>query len=112
MPYDVIAVGDVMLDGSLPAPVAGGRVHGRIELRAGGSAANAALAIGVDTGFTHLAAALGTPTIALFTVTDPRRHGVESTGGHGRDLGDIGTIPSVDDVLRAAGERLRLSPRC
>jgi sugar/nucleoside kinase (ribokinase family) len=44
MPYDVIAVGDVMLDGTLPAPVAGGRVHGRIELRAGGSAANAALA--------------------------------------------------------------------
>jgi sugar/nucleoside kinase (ribokinase family) len=44
MPYDVIAVGDVMLDGTLPAPLAGGRVHGRIELRAGGSAANAALA--------------------------------------------------------------------
>jgi sugar/nucleoside kinase (ribokinase family) len=44
VPYDVIAVGDVMLDGTLPAPVAGGRVHGRIELRAGGSAANAALA--------------------------------------------------------------------
>lgn len=44
MPYDLIAVGDVMLDGSLPAPVPEGRVHGRIELRAGGSAANAALA--------------------------------------------------------------------
>ena len=44
MPYDLIAVGDVMLDGSLPAPVVGGRVHGRIELRAGGSAANVALA--------------------------------------------------------------------
>ena len=44
MPYDLIAVGDVMLDGALPAPVAGGRVHGRIELRAGGSAANAAIA--------------------------------------------------------------------
>ena len=42
--YDLIAVGDVMLDGALPAPVAGARVHGRIELRAGGSAANAALA--------------------------------------------------------------------
>src|SRR5437870_6342597 len=33
-----------MLDGSLPAPIAGSRVHGRIELRPGGSAANAALA--------------------------------------------------------------------
>ena len=31
-----------MLDGTLPAPVPGARVHGRIELRAGGSAANAA----------------------------------------------------------------------
>jgi sugar/nucleoside kinase (ribokinase family) len=41
---DLIAVGDVMLDGALPAPVPGRRVHGRIELRAGGSAANAALA--------------------------------------------------------------------
>jgi sugar/nucleoside kinase (ribokinase family) len=44
VPYDLIAVGDVMLDGTLPAPVIGSRVHGRIELRAGGSAANAALA--------------------------------------------------------------------
>ncbi len=42
MPYDLIAVGDVMLDGTLPAPVAGARVHGRIDLRVGGSAANAA----------------------------------------------------------------------
>ena len=44
MAHDLIAVGDVMLDGALPAPVPGTRVHGRIELRAGGSAANAALA--------------------------------------------------------------------
>jgi sugar/nucleoside kinase (ribokinase family) len=44
VPLDLIAVGDVMLDGALPAPVAGGRVHGTIELRAGGSAALAALA--------------------------------------------------------------------
>jgi ribokinase len=44
VPYDLIAVGDVMLDGTLPAPVAGTRVHGRIELRAGGSAPNAARA--------------------------------------------------------------------
>ena len=31
-----------MLDGALPAPVAGSRVHGRIELRAGGAVVNAA----------------------------------------------------------------------
>jgi len=74
--------------------------------------AHAELAIGVDTGFTHLAAALRTPTIALFTVTDPRRHGVATTGSHGRDLGDIGAVPSVDDVLQAASERLRAAPKC
>lgn len=44
MPLDLIAVGDVMLDGALPEPVMGRRSHGRIELRPGGSAANAALA--------------------------------------------------------------------
>ena len=44
MPQDLIAVGDVMLDGALPMPVAGRRSHGRITLRPGGSAANAALA--------------------------------------------------------------------
>jgi heptosyltransferase-1 len=73
---------------------------------------NASLAVGVDTGFTHLSAALGTPTIALFTVTDPGRHGVECAGPHGRDLGDAGSVPTVDDVLAAAGERLRAAPRC
>ncbi len=44
MPRDLVAVGDVMLDGALPSLVVGGRVHGRIELRPGGSATNAALA--------------------------------------------------------------------
>jgi sugar/nucleoside kinase (ribokinase family) len=44
VPLDLIAVGDVMLDGALPAPVLGQRSHGRIELRAGGSATNVAIA--------------------------------------------------------------------
>jgi sugar/nucleoside kinase (ribokinase family) len=43
-PFDLIAIGDVMLDGTLPEPVPGQRVHGRVELRPGGSAVNAALA--------------------------------------------------------------------
>ena len=44
MAPDLIAVGDVMLDGSLPEPVPGRRVHGHIALRPGGSAVNVALA--------------------------------------------------------------------
>ena len=74
--------------------------------------AKATLAIGVDTGFTHLAAALRTPTIALFTATDRSRHGVSCAGAHACDLGDAGIVPSVDDVLAAMGERLRAAPRC
>lgn len=43
---DLIAVGDVMLDGSLPEPIPGRRVHGHVALRAAGSAVNVALAAG------------------------------------------------------------------
>jgi heptosyltransferase-1 len=71
--------------------------------------ARAELAIGVDTGFTHLAAALGTPTIALFVATDRARHGVAAVGAHGRDLGDVGTPPSIAEVRTTAGALLRMS---
>ena len=74
--------------------------------------ARAALAVGVDTGFTHLAAALGTPTIAIFNATEPSRHGVACTGAHACDVGDVGAPPTVDDVLAAAGSRLARMPRC
>jgi lipopolysaccharide heptosyltransferase I len=68
--------------------------------------ANAALAIGVDTGFTHLAAALGTPTVAIFSVTDASRHGVACAGPHALDLGDRGAAPAPDAVVDAALSRI------
>jgi heptosyltransferase-1 len=74
--------------------------------------ARAALAVGVDTGFTHLAAALGTPTVAIFSVTEPSRHGVACTGAHARDLGAVGAPPAAADVLATAGELVRRIPRC
>ena len=74
--------------------------------------ANATLAIGVDTGFTHLAAALGTPCVAIFVATDRARHGVACAGPHAHDLGDAGAPPAPDAVLAAAGELLRRAPRC
>ena len=70
------------------------------------------LAIGVDTGFTHLAAALGTPTIGLFFATDPQVHGVACAGLHARDLGQAQRMPESDDVVAVAGELLRAAPRC
>ena len=74
--------------------------------------AGADVAVGVDTGLTHLAAALRTPTIALFTQTDPRGAGVAITGPHARDLGGRGVVPSIEDVRGTLGELMRAVPRC
>ncbi len=69
--------------------------------------ARAHVVVGIDTGFTHLAAALGTPTVALFLATDPIVHGVACAGEHARDLGDERTVPSVDEVIATAGALAR-----
>ena len=73
--------------------------------------AGADVVCGVDTGLTHLAAALGTPTISLFVATDPRLAGVERASARGRDLGGVGIVPSPDEVI-AAAELLRALPAC
>lgn len=54
--------------------------------------------LGVDTGLTHLAAALAVPTLALYTATDPGLTGVLSSGFH-RNLGGRNQIPSPEQVL-------------
>jgi heptosyltransferase I len=60
--------------------------------------------VGVDTGLTHLAAALQAPTVGIYCTTDPA-----ATGIHGcpraANLGGIGTPPTVQDAI-AAIERL------
>ena len=77
-----------------------------------GLLARAELVVGVDTGLVHLAAALGTPTVALFTATDPALAGVERASANARDLGQAGRMPSVAEVCAAAGALLRRAPRC
>ncbi|MEP6657177.1 MAG: lipopolysaccharide heptosyltransferase I [Betaproteobacteria bacterium] len=72
----------------------------------------AAIVIGVDTGLVHLAAALGTPTIAIFTRTDPMHAGVAVAGPHAMDLGGIGIVPAVDAVLAVARSMLQALPPC
>jgi heptosyltransferase-1 len=68
--------------------------------------------VGVDTGLVHLAAALSTPTVALFTSTDAALAGVAVAGAHARDLGGNGVVPSPAEVRRALGELMRAAPRC
>ena len=61
--------------------------------------AAARLAVGVDTGLIHLAAALGTPCIALFCASDPELTGVYA-GKQAVNLGDRGSPPELAVVLR------------
>lgn len=75
-------------------------------------ARHAELVVGVDTGLTHLAAALGTATVAIFTTTDASLAGVAGDGGHAIDLGGNGVVPGVADVVTAVGALLRAAPRC
>lgn len=79
----------------------------RLDLPAlAGLIRGAALVVGVDTGLVHLAAALGTPTVALFVATDPAQAGVAITGGHARDLGSGTGPPPVADVRSTAAALL------
>ena len=68
--------------------------------------ARAALAIGVDTGLAHLAAALKVPTIALYITTDPALTGVYGTGFF-RNLGNSGNAPTAAQVMAVAEQVLR-----
>ncbi len=61
-------------------------------------------AIGVDTGLSHLAAALGVPTVGIYTATDPGLTGLYA-GKRSVNLGGKNMSPTVADVC-AALERL------
>jgi heptosyltransferase-1 len=56
--------------------------------------------IGVDTGLTHLAAALDVPAIGLFGPTDPRLTGVYGAEKMA-NLGGLGKMPTVGGALEA-----------
>jgi len=75
-------------------------------------AQRAEIVVGVDTGLTHFAAALGTPTVAIFTATDPRLAGVACAGPHALDAGGNGHVPSLPDVIGACAQLIRQAPRC
>jgi heptosyltransferase I len=67
--------------------------------------AGAAFAVGVDTGLLHLATALGVPSVAIFTASEPGLTGPMGAGAIAV-LGGNGTPPSVGEVAEAIG-RLR-----
>ncbi len=70
-----------------------------------GLLAGAQAVIGVDTGLTHLATALGRPVVALFCGTDPGLYGVYAgQGAPVRNLGSARLAPEVSEVLAAVHE--------
>lgn len=78
----------------------------RLSLRQCAAAiARAELVVGVDTGLTHLSAALDAPTVALFAATPAWRFGPYWTP-RAESLGEDGRWPGVASVLQAA-DRVR-----
>ena len=65
--------------------------------QAAGLLAGAEAIVGVDTGLTHLAAALNKPVVAIFCASSP---GLTGMYGNPRavNLGEAGRAPSVDEV--------------
>ena len=67
-----------------------------------GLLAGAQAVVGVDTGLTHLAAALGRPVVALYCGTHPGLTGVYAgRGARVRNLGGTDAVPEVAEVLAA-----------
>lgn len=83
----------------LAATIPAALVTPRLSLRAlAALLGGAAVVVGVDTGLTHLAVALGRPTIGLYCATEPGLNGVYGDAT-AVNLGGRGTPPAVDRVM-------------
>jgi len=60
----------------------------------------AAAVVGLDTGLTHFAAALGAPTVGIYCGSDPALTGIYGAP-RATNVGAPGQAPQVDEVLRA-----------
>lgn len=65
--------------------------------------------VGLDTGFSHLAAAFGVPTIGIYCDHEPGLAGITGPG-HVRSIGGKGQRPSLDAVMALVEEQLGHNP--
>ena len=61
--------------------------------------------VGLDTGFSHLAAAFGAPTIGLYCDHSPGLAGITGRGAVA-SLGGKGQVPGLDEVMAALARQL------
>ena len=73
---------------------------------AGAVLAGARVVIGLDTGLSHLAAAVGAPTVAIYCDYDPALVGLIGDAPCA-SLGGVGAMPEADAVIEAAGKVMR-----
>ncbi|UXY15968.1 lipopolysaccharide heptosyltransferase I [Chitiniphilus purpureus] len=82
----------------LAAAIPGALAAPRLSLtEAAAVLAGARVVVGVDTGLVHLAAAMATPTVAIFSASDPAKTGVLAST-YAVNLGMRGAAPEVDAV--------------
>jgi heptosyltransferase I len=67
--------------------------------------AQAHVVVGLDTGFTHMAAGLERPTVGIYCDFDPKLAGVMSRG-FTESLGGIGQYPPLEEVNQALSRAL------
>jgi heptosyltransferase-1 len=80
--------------------VPGAEVPPRLSLgELGALFTSASQVVGVDTGLTHLAAALGAPTLGLYCGSDPALTGIYGAP-RAKNLGAPGKPPAVSEVLQ------------
>ena len=85
----------------LAAQIPGARVPPALSLdQLAALMAGACVVVGVDTGLSHLAVALGRPTVGLYCATDPAATGLYGSA-RALNLGGVGMTPSVDEVAGA-----------
>jgi len=56
--------------------------------------------VGVDTGLTHLAAALGVPTVGVYCGSDPALTGLYGAA-RAKNIGSLGRVPQAAEVLKS-----------
>lgn len=79
----------------------GARVPSRMSIeQLGALFASSQAVVGVDTGLTHLAAALGARTIGIYCGSDPALTGIHGAA-RAANLGSLGRAPSVAEVIKA-----------